>query len=167
MTLLIPPHRFNDTTDWEQARPLIDDNFDKTVQAIIDLGAKTTSSTQIITSSIAAGDVFHQTVAIVNPDGTSTYPYITLPKEESGLTSVIPAMDIRVDTDAPLYLWPNGNSLSTGQRKLTITAKVDLTTVDGIGSLTISGRNNDSSAHVYYITIRVAYFPLLAATAFR
>lgn len=168
MSLLIPPHRFGEQTTWDEAKPLLNDNFEKTVQAVADLGIQTTSSTVLSFGSVATGANFQQTVAIVQPGSSSSYPYITLNNKESGLTSIIPSVDVYVDaSNDSNYKWPNGVSLSSGQQKLSIHAKVDLTAVDGLASLTVSGRNNDSSAHSYYVTVRVAYFPTIGNVSFR
>ncbi len=167
MALQPLPHRFTGDITWSEARPLIDDNFDKVVQNVNDLGAKTTSSKTITFSSVTTGSSFRDTVVILNPGATSSYNYINLTSPETGLLSATPMIDVYVDTNSSAFLWPNGASLTSAQRNLIIGVKKDLTNVDGIASFIISGRNNDTSTHTYYVTFRVAYFPSPPSGLFR
>lgn len=153
------PHRFTGEISWEQARPLIDDNFDKVIQNTYDMGARISSSKTLTFSSVTTGSTFRETIVLVNPSKTSSYSYINLAQPENGFTAAVPIIDVYVDTNSSAFLWPNGSSLTTAQRNLIIGVKKDLTAADGIASFTISGRNNDSSTHTYYVTFKVAYFP--------
>lgn len=152
-------HRFTGEMSWEQARPLVDDNFLKAIQSTADLGARTTKTVSF-TLAIAATTSFYKTVVLANPGLTSSYSYVNLLSPENGVSAAVPIIQVYIDTNnTATYLWPNGSSLTSGQKNLTISAKKDLTAVDGVTSFTISGFNGDSSSHNYYVTFSVAYFP--------
>ena len=161
------PNRLQEGTNYTQAVPLINDNFDKVAADVTSLGAGQTTTTTVTFSAITAGTTFRDTVVIVNPGGSSSYPYITADSIIAGVSAIVPSMDVYIDTDNDSgYLYPIGVSLSVAQKALAIDAKLDLTTAGGVASLTISGRNYDSSTHTYYVHIKSAYFSSKAPGSF-
>lgn len=153
------PNRLQQGTDYQAARPLINDNFDKVASDVTALGAARTTTALFNTGSVATATTWRQTVAIVNPGGSSSYPYVTAPASIPGVSAIVPEIDLYIDTDGDSgYLYPLGTSLTTAQKALTIDAKLDLTKADGAATITVSGRNYDASAHTYYIHIRCTYF---------
>jgi hypothetical protein len=164
------PHRFQEGTDYNSARPLLDDNFNKVVNDVADLGARQTTTTSYNTGSISAGGSFRHTIAICNPGDTSSFNYVNTPDYVSGISSIVPSIDVFIDTDNNLdYLYPVGISLSSSAKALAIDAKLDLTPADtgAVATVTISGRNYDTSSHTYYIHVRFSYFPSQPSGAFR
>ena len=93
------PHRFQEGTDYQQARPLLDDNFNKVAADVTSLGAGQTTTTTVTFSAITAGTTFRNTVVIVNPGGSSPYPYITADSIIAGVSAIVPSMDVYIDTD--------------------------------------------------------------------
>lgn len=163
------PHRLQEGTYYREAMPLINDNFDKVAQDVNDLGARNTSTSARITATVAAGTTFYKTVAICNPSGSSSYDYVNTTVPITNVSAIVPAIDVYIDTDSDAgYLYPIGTSLSSAQRAMTISAKLDLTKADSNpASITISGRNYDGSSHTYYIYVRCAYFPSAPSGQFR
>ncbi len=154
------PWRIQQGTDYQAARPLINDNFDKVASDVTSLGASQTTTTLFNSGSVAASGSWRQTVAIVNPGGSSSYPYMTAPTAIAGVSAIVPSIDVYVDVDGDAtYLYPLGTNLTSSSRALTIDAKLDLTKADSSpATLTITGRNHDASAHTYYIHIKCTYF---------
>lgn len=161
------PNRLQEGTDYQSARPLINDNFDKVAADVTSLGAGQTTTTTVTFSAITTGTTFRQTVVICNPSATSSYSYINAASIIGGVSAIVPSMDVYVDTDNDsTYLYPLGTNLTSSSRALAIDAKLDLTAVDGVASLTISGRNYDASTHTYYVHIKCAYFSSKPAGSF-
>lgn len=154
------PHRLQQGTDYQASRPLINDNFDKVAADVTSLGAAQTTTATFNTGSIAANTTWRQTVAIVNPGGSSSYTYTTAATTIPGVSAIVPAIDVYVGTDNDVtYLYPLGINLTSATRALAIDAKLDLTSADSSpATVTLSGRNYDASAHTYYIHIRFTYF---------
>lgn len=154
------PHRLQQGTDYQAARPLINDNFDKVAADVTALGSAQTTTATYNTGSIATATTFRSTVAIVSLGGSSSYTYVTAPTAIAGVSAIVPAIDVYVDTDNDAtYLYPIGTALTAAQKALTIDAKLDLTPADSsVATVTVSGRNYDSSSHTYYIHIKFTYF---------
>lgn len=153
------PHRIQVGTSYDDALSLINDNFEKSVQDVSDLGASLSTTTNISIGSVAAGATFNQTVYVYNKDLTGLTPSINLQGYANGLLAAVPMIDIYVDTQSADYLFPTGASLSSGQLALNVNAMLNKTASAGVASIVISGKNSDSSAHTYYATIQLAYFP--------
>lgn len=153
------PNRLQQGTDYQAARPLINDNFDKVASDVTALGAAQTSTVLFNSGSVATNTTWRQTVAIVNPGGSSSYPYMTAQTAIPGVSAIVPSIDIYVDVDGDIgYLYPLGQSLTSSSRALAIDVKLDLTPVSSPATLTVSGRNYDGSSHTYYIHMRCTYF---------
>lgn len=154
------PHRIQVGTPYEDVLSLINDNFEKSVQDASDLGASLSTTVDVSIGSVAAGATFNQVIYVLNPGLTNASPYINVMAHANGLLAAVPMVDIYVDTRTAAYLFPTGSSLTTNQLALNVNAMLTKTTSGpGIASITISGRNSDASAHVYYATVQIAYFP--------
>jgi hypothetical protein len=151
------PHRFQEGTDFNGSRPLLNDNFDKISDYINSQAVNTTNSTTV-TSTVAATSTSNTTVVVLNPGATSTYAYINTPLTVKTLGIIQPQIDVYVDVDNNANnLLPNGSSLTAAQKNASVRASIDSTPVAGVGSLTINVRNNDSASHTYYVHIKCAY----------
>ena len=119
------PHRLTSQSPTE-AWPLINDNFDKVVQDITDIGAAQTTIV-LVTMVVAASSLASQTVVLASSEVVNTQPYImrTL-KPVTGISGITPRMDLYIDVDDSAglkqHLWPfglnNGSSLTAAQLKL-------------------------------------------------
>lgn len=154
------PHRLQIGTSYEDAISLLNDNFEKSIQDISDLGASSTTTTQFNTNSVAAGTTYNKTISILQAGSSPAADSIILTERANGLRGAMPAIDIYVDSTASDYLYPTGSSLSSGQQAVIANAHINITEQgSGIASLVFSLRNCDSSAHSYDIRLKLVYLP--------
>lgn len=148
---------------------LINDNFDKTIQNIGDLGAKSTNIALVTFGSVAAGASFNNVVHMVNQNATYSGPIVSATSNISGVSALTAAADVYVDNDNNAnYLYPLGSSLTSPLLNVLFSITQSYTTPQGtLATIVISGRNKDSSAHTYYFHLRASYFPAIPTTVFR
>jgi hypothetical protein len=154
------PHRLQVGTSYEDAISLLNDNFEKSIQDISDLGASSTTTTQFNTNSVAAGATYNKTISILQAGSSPAADSIILTERANGLRGAMPAIDIYVDATGSDYLYPTGSSLTTGQQAVIANAHINITEQgSGIASLVFSLRNCDSSAHSYIVSLKLVYLP--------
>lgn len=154
------PHRLQVGTSYEDAISLLNDNFEKSIQDISDLGASSTTTTSFITNSVAAGATYNKTISILQAGSSPAADSIILTDRANGLRGAMPAIDIFVDSTGVDYLYPTGQFLSTGQQALIANSHINITEQgSGLASLVFNLRNCDSSAHSYTVNIKLVYLP--------
>lgn len=154
------PHRLQVGTSYEDAISLLNDNFEKSVQDISDLGASESTSVTFITGSLASAATFSQIVYILPYGAAPAANSVILAAPALGLRGAVPAVDIYVDNTTSGFLYPTGSSLTPGQLALTANVSVNLTTQgSGLASMVFNIRNCDSISHSYYITCKLIYLP--------
>lgn len=164
-----PPHKLNPETPLADNLALINDNNDKIVQNITDLGVQNSNTITVTFAGVTAGSAFNQIVYLVGSKQTVTGTnVVTTSQNITGNTAMIPAIDLYVDTDNnSAFLWPYGASLTGGINTI-ISVPPTLTYPSGVaGAIVISGRNKDVGSHTYYVHLRIAYFPLPTTSVFR
>lgn len=133
------PNRLFPDTPLEQNLALINDNFEKAVQDIGDLGARF-SSVASFSAFVPAGLLLTQTIGLTD----STNRYV------QGSLQIVPRVDVFEDNDADdTYLVGYSNSQSA-------TALVSVyvqrrPSGSNIADFTISILNTDAIAHTYYV----------------
>lgn len=165
----IPPHILNPGTPLAQNLTLINDNFDKAVQNLADLGANVTS-TALVSFTLAATSTSAQSVAIIsNGQSTNAPYYVTTQQPVASISALAAQADIYVDNDNNAnYLWPMGTLLSSGQLALfTSVTPASARYTNTVGTYIIVINNRDSSPHTYYIHTRAGYLPGAATGVFR
>ena len=166
-----PPHRLNPDTPLDQNLALINDNFDKVVQTVGDLGARTSSTTTVTFASVAAGGGFQQGIILIGPASTtpSFGSTISTAGTDSGASALTPQMDIYVDTDNnAAFLFPFGASLSAAQVNFTFGVVASSTIpTNTLAYFIINGYNRDVGAHTYFVHVRAAYLPAAPTGVFR
>lgn len=154
------PHRLQVGTSYEDALALLNDNFEKSIQDISDLGASSTTTTLFTTNSVAAGATYNKVISILQAGSSPAADSIILTDRANGLRGAMPAIDIWVDSTGDDYLYPTGPLLSTEQQALIANAHINITEQgSGLASLVFSLRNCDSSAHSYTVNIKLVYLP--------
>lgn len=148
-------------TSQDDAYAIINDNFNKVVQDVRDLGANL-STTATYTATVASGAVDSTLVALISMGTTTSYAVsVQTAKPESNVTGFAPQLDIYVDTDNDdTYLWPFGSSLTSNQRDMFPTIVPALIEYDDtLVTWVITLNNRDASTHTYYVHTRCGYFP--------
>lgn len=141
------PHRIQPDTPDVEKWALVNDNFDKTVQDIADLGAKF-SSVANFTATVPAGGTNFGSVSVT--DDLNQYVV--------GATQIVPRVQIHVDTDDDAHAHPNGSSITAAQKNADIIVRVDRRPpVGSIAVYYITIRNFDSSSHTYYVSTDLSY----------
>ena len=148
------PHRLQPDTRIEDNLALINDNTDKLISNIGDLGANKTGGFSV-TVNIASGGFYYIVVGVRSSDNFASQVNNTL---------VWPMLDIFVDTDADYnYILPNGSSLTTGQQQLMVTTRVAKTAetnfADEIATVFYQLYNLDTVDHTYYLYGRAGFMP--------
>lgn len=70
---------------------------------------------------------------------------------------------VRVDVNDEDHKWPNGISLTAGQKKLNVVARSDYDSVvldsleETVGTGYVTIVNEDSASHTYYVRVRYSY----------
>lgn len=151
------PWRLQQGTKYTDAQPLLNDNFDKITDYLTALCVGTTTTTTA-TVTVAGLSTGLQSVVILNPGATSSYPHVATTGTNKTLVLVQPQISVYVDTDnAAGNLIPNGVSLTAGQKNLTISCFTDAVPVAGLGSVTLNIHNFNAISHTYYIHIKCSY----------
>lgn len=138
------PNRLDPTTSYDDNLALLNDNADKTIQDMADLGAKFSTGASG-TCTIAAGGWFAFTVGM--QDSIGIYVKDQFP--------INPRCDVWVDTQDDAHYLPDGASVTTAQGKTIVvvrtskTSRNNFTTEKATYFVTI--HNLDSSPHTYYI----------------
>lgn len=158
----VPPSRLQVGTSVPDAYALINDNFDKIVQDIRDLGANLSTTGSVTFSALAASSVSSAVFTLTSQGAISdsaNQVYTLLPV--SSVSGVAPQVDIYVDNDNnAAYLWPNGASLSPGQLSIfPIVTPVVTGYTNSLAAWVITMNNRDASPHTYYVKTRCGYFP--------
>jgi len=154
------PHRIQVGTEYDDALALLNDNFEKSVQDLSDLGASESTTTSFSTGSIAAGTTFNQVIYILPSGSSPAANSVILSAPAISLRAAVPAVDIFIDGTSLLDLYPTGSSLTPGQLALTANTSLNLTTQgSGLASMVVNIRNSDSVAHTYYLTCKLVYLP--------
>lgn len=154
------PHRLQVGTSYEDALSLLNDNFEKSIQDISDLGASSTTTTLFTTGSVSAGATYNKTISILQAGSSPATDSIILTERANGLRGAMPAIDIYVDSTGTDYLYPTGPFLTTGQQALIANAHINITEQgSGLASIVFNLRNCDSSAHSYTVSLKLVYLP--------
>lgn len=140
----ISPNRLQPDTPLKDNIAYINDNFDKTVQAINDLGASlfNEASTSV---SIASGYTHHIFVPVID----------TINRYTPGNTPIIPLVKIYIDVDADdTYIFPIGSSLNSSQADSTVSVwSLNGYTSGAIGGYNLDIHNFSADTHTYYIYV--------------
>lgn len=145
----------------EDAYSAINDNFNKVVQDVRDLGADLSTegnySVTVPASNVSTA-VFTLTSLGVT-SASANQVFTTRPA--SSVDGIAPQVDVYVDVDQDTdYLWPYGASLTTGQQSLFPIITPSLSGyADSLAAWTIIINNRDVSDHTYYVYTRCGYFP--------
>ena len=151
------PWRLQEGTNYRSAQPLLNDNFDKITDYLTAMCAGTTTTTTA-TVTVAGLSSGYQTVVILNPGASSSYPYVATTGTNKTLVLIQPQISVYVDSDNTVgNLVPNGASLTAGQKNSDVSCFTDAVAVAGLGSVTLSIRNSDAISHTYYIHIKCSY----------
>lgn len=158
--MALPLQKLQIGTNLNDAYAIVNDNFDKVVQDIRDLGANL-STTGTTNATLGAGTltpiVFTLTSLGITSDSIHQC-FTTAPV--SSVSGIAPQVDIYVDTEDADHLWPSGSALSVGQQNLYPIVTPSLTGyTNSLAAWVISLNNRDSSSHTYYLRTRCGYFP--------
>lgn len=156
-----PPHRIQPDTPQPEAYSLINDNFDKVIQDIRDLGANL-STTGIISVTVAASSLTSVVYTLTSQGVTSSsVNQVFTQSPASAVSGIAPQLDIYVDTDNDITkLFPLGSGLTAGQVALYAIVTVSNTGyTNSLGAWFIEINNRDTVSHTYYLHTRCGYFP--------
>ena len=156
------PHRLQIGTEYSDAIPFINDNFENVVQDIRDLGANlSTNGLQALV--VGAGQLVATTWTLTSQGVASTSAnQVFTSKPVSSVTGISPFLDIYVDNDNnSAYLFPVGASLTgTGLLSLFVGLTISNTSYsNSLGAWFIQVNNRDTASHTYYIHTRCGYLP--------
>lgn len=144
------PNRFTGDATWNDSMATLNDNFDKVVQDVNDIGVKFGGQ--------------GTTTVLINPNS----PYATLvditdtrPQYASGNTQIVPRIDAYIlnDNDEN-YRVGTGGLLSSGEAKVMMSctvAKTPSTGTNVVATFIIQYYNNDSAGHTIYVHIDNSY----------
>lgn len=154
------PHRLQVGTGYDDALALLNDNFEKSVQDLSDLGASESTTTRFSTGSIAAGGTYNKVINILAHGSSPAANSVVLASPVTSLRSAIPAMDIFVDGTTIIDLYPTGSALTPGMLALNANITINVTNQgSGISNAVINLTNLDSVAHTYDISVKIIYIP--------
>lgn len=157
------PHRLQVGTSYDDALALLNDNFEKSVQDVSDLGASESTTTTFSTGSIAAGGTYNKVINILAHGSTPAANSVILSSPVVSLRSAIPAMDIFVDGTTVVNLYPTGSALTSGMLALNANISVNVTNQgSGLASAVINLTNLDAVAHTYDIAVKIIYIPQIS-----
>ena len=155
------PHRLQIGTEYSDAIPFINDNFENVVQDIRDLGANisTIGTVTVVIPSLALTPVTW-TLTSQGAISTSVNQVFTL-KPVSSVTGISPFLDIYVDVDNnSAYLFPLGSALVGGLQSLFVGLTISNTGYsNSLGAWVIQMNNRDANPHTYYVHTRCGYLP--------
>jgi hypothetical protein len=163
------PNRLQVGTTFDQAIPLLNDNFDKAVQDIRDLGASTATSIWVPIGPVASGAVAAQTVTLASSSKPTGSPFELLTQKSAGAVAVAQYFAlIYIDSQAADHLWLVGSALTAEQSNFQCMINASNTTFNGsLAAWTIEILNRGASAHTYYVQIGAWYVPVTAPGLFR
>lgn len=167
-TLIVPPQGLNPSTDLPANLALINDNFIKSLDYASALQPDITSNLSLLFGApggftIAAGDTDEFTYAI--------YSY----QPGGDIAAFFPEISIYIDVADSSHLFPDGTSLTSGQRAIRYSVIPQLTSFYGstttpytdpvtgktiyvVGSATIIINNGDSGSHNYFLSTNFKIF---------
>ena len=163
------PTRLQKGTSLDDAYALLNDNFEKVIQDIRDLGADL-STEGLHTLTLAAGTLnsFVFTLTSEGQASDSAHQVFTQ-KPVSAVTGIAPMMDIFVDVDNDdTHRFPGGSALTSNQLALYAICNVSNTGyLNSLAAWVIQINNRDSGGHTYYIHTKAGYLPVPAEGFFR
>lgn len=163
MTDAISPNRIQPDSPYSDNLALVNDNFDKVVSAVNDIGAKLSSTGVFNMITILPGSFVTLSTNILDPKNE----YIV------DRTTVIPRYQIFIDNNNDYnYLLPEGASLTSAQKNMSFgwwQARVVPTGSPATTKAVIYGiiRNYDAVSHTAFITIDAGYFSAPVTGVFR
>lgn len=168
------PSRLQIGTTFEQAIPLLNNNFDQVVQDIRDLGANL-STTGTLTVTVPATSLKSAVFTLTSQGQTSnSVNQVFTQSPVSQVSGIAPQTDIYIDNDNdPTYLFPNGSNLTAVAGAVGNTALYAIVTVSEAGytnslaAWIIQINNRDSASHTYYLHTRCGYLPTGPSGNFR
>ena len=142
------PHRLSPETPYPDTVALLNDNFDKIVSDIGDLGGKF-STTASYSVTIAAGGMNTATVGVTDP--RSLYVAGRLP--------ITPRVEVFVDNNNDdNYLLGYSGSLSADQSNALVSVWIQRRASSGtVATFTIQIKNFGASPHTYYVVADESY----------
>lgn len=149
MPQAISPNRLQPDTSYADNIALINDNFDKVVTAVNDIGVKNYGTGTYSAQTLAAGALVALTLNIVDTKNQYTTDAI----------AVTPRWQIFVDNDANYnYLLPAGSSMTSAEQNVQFSWWQTRVVPTGSPSNTKAVlyailKNNDASSHTYYISV--------------
>lgn len=163
------PTRLQKGTSLDDAYSLLNDNFEKVVQDIRDLGANI-STEGLLTLTVGATSLASVVFTLTSQGQSSDSVHEVFTQGPvSAVTGIAPELDIFVDVDNDEgHRFPGGASLSSGQLNLYAICNVSNTGyINSLGAWLIQLNNRDSSSHTYYIHTQCGYLPVPAEGFFR
>lgn len=165
----VTPTRLQVGTSFEEAIPLLNDNFENVIQDIRDLGANLSTTGRLVVT-VPASSLVSSVMGLTSKGLTSSAPnQIYTDKPANTVTGILPYVDIYVDTDADATkLFPFGSGLTSGQMALFPVITVGSANyTNSLGAWIIQLNNRDTVPHTYYVYTKCGYFPTGAAGQFR
>jgi hypothetical protein len=162
------PHRLQIGTSFDQSIPLINDDFDKVIQDIRDLGANL-STVGLLNLTVPATSLVTSVFTLTSKGVVSTSANQVFTQVPAARVSgIAPQVDIYVDVDNDeAHRFPN-SSLTSGQLALYLIVTVSNSGyADSLGAYNIQVNNRDAVPHDYFIHTRCGYFPTAADGIFR
>lgn len=149
------PHRLQPTTSLTDNLAYANDNFDKLVNDIGDLGAKATSTGSTGAQVVTAGSSLNLRVGILAPIDPPSHIY------DDGIVSIVPRIAVFIDNDNnSAFIHPSGGSLSSDQLLTMVNCYVDFTPATGtLGSFVVTVKNFGASSHTYYVYYSATFLP--------
>jgi hypothetical protein len=143
------PHRLQPDTPLPDNLAYINDNFDKAVSDINDLGAKF-SSVGSASFTLATGGL--QTITV---DVSDVHP-----QYQANKMQIVPRMEMFVDVNDDDHIFPYGGSLTLAQQQAVVSVYPQRRARTGfVAMFTVLVYNFDvSGAHTYYINVDESYF---------
>lgn len=153
------PNRFTAETTYPNLVTQLNDNMDKVVSDVSDLGAKFSSGYASYSVTIPAGGMHSQLVGVLD----------NRPQYQPGKVQIVPRCEAFVDTDGDdNYLLGYGASLSAEQlasmKSVTVERRAS---VGAVASLLIQIRNFGAVSHTYYVRTDDSYMNSPATGSFR
>lgn len=145
------PNRLQPDSSLADNFALANDNFDKAVQDISDLGARF-SSVASSSSTLASGTSLQAAVSVSDTANSSQFT--------AGSLQIVPRIKVYVDTDADsnYLLGFSGGSLTTEQKNCMVSIWPNRTYPNGtLAAFIIMFHNYGASSHTYYWTVDVSY----------
>lgn len=180
--LILLPNKLNPNTSLADNIALLNDNFDSVLQDANTLQPTYTYPPQIARYDrlVVAGGTLNLVVVVFGDSPTAN------------IVAMLPEFSIYVDNFDPLYIFPDGTSLSSGQKALRYGAVNQLTgsfgsagapgapgitigtpfniggkTLYVIGGIVLTINNGDVADHIYTTIIDVKSFALPTQSVFR